>query len=194
MRSLAFSFTFALTLAAGAPLAHAGLVAPEDWRKQSFEFPLPFAPTLPFAGREEVRFAPAWARFAQSDGFSYVVLWDLERSTLEAAGLERALAVYFDGLMHTAGAARRLDAMVPASQVVLHPLAAPAGWSEGFAGTVHTWNAFGAAEPLVLNVEIAHRPCGDARMQVFYAFSKAARTHSAWDALRRVRAATTCSG
>jgi len=172
--------------------AHAELAAPADWRKESFEFPLPFAPSLPYEGREQVRFPPWWAHFDAEEGFSYVVLWDLKPTLMEAAPLERALAVYFDGLMNNVAIARKIEAMVPQSVVVLHPLAAPEGWTDAYAGEIHTWNAFAKAEPLVLNAEIAYRACGNERMQVFFALSKAPRAASAWQVRRKVRQATTC--
>jgi hypothetical protein len=179
-----------LALLGLAGLARAELTAPADWRKESFDFPLAFAPSLPYEGREQVRFPPGWARFDAQDGFSYVVLWDLKPALMEAAPLERALAVYFDGLMNIA---RKIAAMVPQSVVVLHPLAAPEGWTVAYAGAIHTWNAFAKAEPLVLNVEIAQRPCGADRMQVFLAFSKAERAAAAaWEPLRKVRQAASC--
>lgn len=173
--------------------AWAGLDAPADWRKESFEFPLPYAPSLPYEGSEEVRFPPGWARFASEDGFSYVVLWDIKPALMEAAVLERALSVYFDGLMNNVAIARKLEVMVPQSAVVLHPLAVPAGWSDAYAGAIHTWNGFAQGEPLVLNVEIAQRPCGPGRMQVFYALAKAPRASPVWDALRAVRRKTGCA-
>jgi hypothetical protein len=181
-------------LAACAGALAAGIDAPTDWRKESFSFPLPYAPSLPYEGTEEVRFSPQWARFASEDGFTYAVLWDIKPTLMEAAALERALAVYFDGLMNNVAIARKLDAMVPQTQVALHPLAAPDGWSGAYAGAIHTWNGFSRAEPLVLDVEIAHRECGPGRMQVFYALSKAPRAAPVWESLRRIRSATRCPG
>ncbi len=177
---------------AAAPAA-AEIPAPASWRSQAFEFPLAFAPSLPYEGREQVRFAPSWPHFAAEEGFSYVVLWDLKPTLMEAAPLERALDVYFDGLMNAAAAARHLRAMVPQTAVTLHPLAVPKGWNDGYAGKVRTWNGFGNAEDLTLNVEITQRTCGPDRLQVFYAISKAPRGNPVWATLRAVRNATTCA-
>src|SRR5947209_15682213 len=98
-------------------LAHAAPIpAPENWRSETFKFPLIFAPSIPFEGTEHVRFSPAWSRFASPDGFTYVFLWDLKPETLEAAYLERALAVYFDSLMENAARGRKLAELpVPAA-------------------------------------------------------------------------------
>lgn len=181
----------ALLLAAALPAA-ADVPAPANWRSQKFDFPLAFAPSLPYEGTEHERFTPTFTDFDAPDGFSYVVMWDLKPAPLEPEALERALAVYFDGLMHNAAGLRKVEAMVPLSAVVLHPLAAPKDWADAYAGRVHTWNGFAKAETLVLNVEVAVRTCDTGRMQVFYAFSKAPRTAPVWQSLREVRGATTC--
>ncbi|HET9469613.1 MAG TPA: hypothetical protein VFO24_00815 [Usitatibacter sp.] len=179
-------------IAAAGALA-AGIEAPASWRKESFTFPLPYAPSLPYEGTEEVRFSPQWAHFGAPDGFTYAVLWEIRPTSVEGLALERALSVYFDGLMNNVAIARKLDAMVPQTQVALHPLAAPEGWSGAYAGAIHTWNGFAKAEPLVLNAEIAYRACGE-RMQVFFGLSEAPRAAPAWESLRRIRSATRCPG
>lgn len=186
----------ALALAAIAALslpARAELAAPAGWRKESFSFPLPYAPSLPYAGTEQVRFSPEWARFSTDGGFSYVVLWDIRPAPMESEALQRALGVYFDGLMNNVAIARKIDAMVPQSVAVLHPLMPPAGWHIAYAGAIHTWNAFAKAEPLVLNIEIAERRCTPERMQVFFAIAKAARSASTWDELREIRGSASCA-
>ena len=61
------------------------LVAPSDWRKESFDFPLRFAPSIPYQGTEHVRFNPKWDHFGDDAGFSYVVLWDVD--TLDWTGI-----------------------------------------------------------------------------------------------------------
>jgi hypothetical protein len=173
--------------------AYAELAAPDGWRRESFTFPLPYAPSLPYSGTEQVRFSPGWSDFSGEAGFSYVVLWDIEGKLMEPEALERALGVYFDGLMNNVAIARKIDALVPQSAAVLHPLDAPGGWRSGYAGRIHTWNAFSAAEPLVLNVEIALRPCAAGRMQVFFAIAKAPRASAAWKPLRAIRRSASCA-
>ena len=168
------------------------IAAPANWRKESFQFPLAYAPSLPYEGTEQIRFSPNWAQFGAADGFSYVVLWEIKPTLTEGAALERALGVYFDGLMNNVAIARKVDAMVPQTAVVLHPLAAPAGWTDAYAGAVHTWNAFAKAEPLVLNVEITQRTCAAQRIQLFFALSMARRTAPVWETLRSIRQATGC--
>ena len=168
------------------------IAAPEGWREQTFTFPLAFAPSIPYEGTEHVRFAPDWAKFDSPRGFTYAILWDLKRRTLEPAEIERAMHVYFDGLMESVTKARKIADPGTVSSVSLHPLTTPPGWEQALGGRVWTWNGFGRGEPLTLNVEVAHRACGE-RTQVFYLFSMAPRGQAPWPELRAIRSATPCA-
>lgn len=139
-----------------------------------------------------MRFSPAWSNFAGEQGFTYAFMWDIKRVPMEAANLERGLAVYFDGLMGNVARGRKLDELPVHAAVVLHPLAAPPGWKDAYAGAVHTWNAFNKGEDLRLDIEVAHRTCGAERMQIFFAVSKAKRVDSIWNELRKIRSDTGC--
>ena len=173
-------------------LVAATIAAPDDWRKESFPIPLLFAPSIPYEGTEYVRFAPYWAEFASERGFTYVILWDIKRRTLEPAELERALNVYFDGLMEQVTRGRKIPDPGTVTTSSMHPLAAPPGWQEAFGARVWTWNGFSKGEALPLHLEIAHRACGADRTQVFFALSKSDRTQPVWKQLREIRAATGC--
>jgi hypothetical protein len=187
MRALAFFLAWTCLAALAQPIA-----APAEWRKETFPFPLVFAPSIPYEGTEHVRFSPQWENFSSEQGFTYVFLWDIKATPMEATHLERGLAVYFDGLMENVARARKLEEPPVHAAVVLHPLASPKGWKEAYAGKVHTWNPFAKGEDLRLDIEISHRPCGGERMQVFFAVSKAKRADAPWPELRAVRQATAC--
>lgn len=181
-----------LLLAASIARAADPLPAPGDWRREQFTFPLPFAPSIPYEGTEHVRFSPQWAKFADEDGFTYIVLWELKARTLEPQDFERGLAVYFDGLMENVARGRKTEGFGVASVIALHPAAAAPGWEAMYGGRVYTLNAFGMGEPLALHAEITHRRCASGGTQVVMAFSKAARDRPAWTALRDIRAKVAC--
>jgi len=193
MKPLAFAFALFLPFSA---LSAELLTAPDTWRKESFDFPLAFAPAIGLEGKEFVRFAPGWGNFASERGFSYVFLWDVKEvagPALTVNGLEFALRVYFDGLMATAAEARKLEARATPTIVDLHPMRDVEGWSESHAGTIHTWNAFGKGEPMALQVEVTRRACPDGRAQVLFSVSKAQRNDPVWGELRKVRQGASCS-
>lgn len=165
--------------------------APENWRKESFPFPLQFAPTIPYEGIEHVRFAPSWTKFADGNGFSYVFLWDLKSRPVTPEDVEEYLEVYFNGLMKNVGLQRKIGDMEKPAAVAVHPMASLEGWGQGYGVEVRTWNAFSKGEPLLLYGEIGHRYCAE-RMQIFFAFSRARRDQAIWEGLRAARKATTC--
>lgn len=174
-------------------LAFAALiVAPGDWRQETFQFPLPFAPGIALEGAEHVRFAPSWARFADEDGFSYVFLWDVKAKPVTTEDLEDHLEAYFSGLMKGVAPGRNLEAPATPTSAALHPMTQVPGWTRAHGAEVRTWNAFSKAEPLVLYGEVAHRECAGGRMQVFFAFSRAKRDRAIWQGLRKAREATQC--
>ena len=196
MREMRRALLLAALLQAGAALADRDAVpAPANWRRETFDFPLAFAPSIGLEGREHVRFAPGWADFASDRGFSYVFLWevkDIPGPALTVHGLEFALGAYFDGLMQRAAQARKLDAVGDRTVVNFHPMRAVDAWSESYAGEIHTWNAFGKAEPMRLQVELTKRTCPSKAAQVFFAISRARRAQPVWDELRKVRSVTEC--
>jgi hypothetical protein len=178
-------------LAAVAVLAVALITAPAGWRKESFEFPLAFAPTIGYKGTEHLRFNPQWDQFDTEGGFSYVVLWDVKATPVEPPDIEDNLETYFNGLMANVARGRKLDEP-PKTIVAAHPMAAPAGWQQGFGVEIHTFNSFAKGEPLLLHGEVTQRNCGKDRMQILFALSKSRRDRPIWNGLRGVRTATTC--
>lgn len=188
MRRILATFLLALTHA----FAHAGISAPADWRTETFTFPLAFAPTIAYQGTEHVRFAPYWDEFAGERGFTYAILWDIERRVLEPADIERALRVYFDGLMEQVTRVRGIKDPGSVTTSASNPLATPEGWEAASSGRVWTWNGFSKGEPLVLHFEVTQRGCGAERTQVVFLFSRAERSRPTWKELRDIRTATTC--
>ncbi|MGZ5662395.1 MAG: hypothetical protein ACXWG6_13600, partial [Usitatibacter sp.] len=134
-----------------------------------------------------------WARFAADEGFSYVFMWDVKTAPVTPEDIEDFLEAYFTGLMKNVGAQRKIGDKEIKTAAAAHPMAALAGWDQGYGLEVRTWNAFSKGEPLLLYGEVGQRNCG-ARMQIFYAFSRTPRDRPIWEGLRAARKATTCEG
>src|SRR5579859_2501760 len=173
-------------------LAAALIPVPEGWRQGTFQFPLPFAKTIPYEGSENVRFTPHWTRFSQPEGFTYAFVWDLKARPVTADDLEDYLEAYFNGLMRGVGAARKLEDKEQPASAALHPMTAVPGWGEAYGAEIRTWNAFAGGEKLLLMGEITRRPCPPDRMQIFFALSPAPRDNAVWEPLRALREKTTC--
>lgn len=178
-------------IATAALPAEAQIGAPDGWRKETFDFPLRFAPGIPYEGKEYVRFSPQWAHFDQEDGFSYLFMWDLKTKPFNADDLEDYLETYFNGLMINVGRQRNMADKAKTASAAAHPLVGIEGWTQTYGVEVRTWNAFSEGEPLLLYGEVSQRNCG-AHMQVFFAMSMAKRDGPIWNILRAARKATAC--
>lgn len=177
-----------LVLAAAASL----IAAPPEWRAETFEFPLKFAPTIPYEGTEYVRFMPTWDQFATENGFSYVFMWDLKAKDVSPEDIEDYMETYFSGLMSNVARARKLPATATKTAAAVHPMTDVPGWTQGYGLEVRTANGFSKNEPLLVYGEVTRRECGAGRMQVFFAFSMARRDRPVWEGLRGARKATRC--
>ena len=188
IRIAALAFAFA-ALPAAADVDP--IPTPEKWRKESFDFPLVFAPSIPYEGKEHVRFAPSWTRFGDETGFTYVFMWDLKAKPVTPEDVEEYLEAYFNGLMKNVGLQRNVADKEVKTSAAVHPMAMLEGWGQGYGVEVRTWNPFSKGERLLLHGEVGHRYCGE-RMQIFFAFSKARRDRPIWEGLRAARKATSC--
>lgn len=138
-----FAFVQFLVCLACAGAHHCALAAdvipaPDNWRKETFTFPLEFALTLKHEGVEQVRFAPQWKDFASERGFSYMFMWDVKNTPLGMANLERDLNAYFDGLMNRVADSSKLVRRGGPTKAALHTAAPVAGWTNGYAGVLRT--------------------------------------------------------
>jgi len=178
--------------AAALLLAAASIItAPDTWRSETFDFPLRFAPGIPYEGQEHVRFNPKWDQFADDEGFSYIFVWDVKAVPVEPPDIEDHLETYFNGLMSNVSRGRKLDP--PGKTVVAaHPMAQVRGWRQGFGADIRTFNSFSKNEPLLLRAEVLQRECGNGRMQIAYTVSKSPRDKPIWTTLRKVRDGITC--
>lgn len=72
---------------------------PKEWSKETFTFPLRFAPSIELKGLEEVHFAPGMFKPESPDYFNYVFLWHLEdKQQFSKTEYENLLLAYYKGL------------------------------------------------------------------------------------------------
>ena len=131
---------------------------PAGWRSEVIPFPLEFAPTLQYAGVEELRFPPGFFDPGAATYWSYAFAWRFEQpARLAAPGLAAALVAYFRGLTVAVDEAKRI-ADTSAITADVEPL--PAG---DFALTVTTYDAFETAAPVHLAGRARRVDCGNGR-------------------------------
>jgi hypothetical protein len=72
---------------------------PDGWRKETFSFPLEFAPEIHLTGTEEVHFAPGMFDTNAADYFNYIFLWRLEgKNSFTQEQYTKYLEFYYRGL------------------------------------------------------------------------------------------------
>lgn len=126
------------------------LPLPRGWKQERLEFPLRFAPMLPYAGTEELRFCPNMFKRGAPDYFSYVIRWWLVgRPVFTAKQFEEDLTGYFQGLMVAQGREKDLTVDPGSTHVAVKPMG-----PRRFRAFVTTVDAFNGAAPLDLIVDI----------------------------------------
>ena len=80
---------------------HRPLLKTTNWGSEFFDFPIKFAPTIPYKGYEEAVFPKGWSNKESIEFWSYAFAWKIEKTIdLSPQDLELQLEAYFDGLMN----------------------------------------------------------------------------------------------
>lgn len=167
------------------------LVAPDNWRKETIEFPLSFAPTLTYKGTEYVRFAPGWGKKDAEDYFTYAFLWYLDEvPTLSSKILESELETYFNGLMRVvAGSKETTTSSIPTSKAFFEKLD-----ETSYAGKVITYDAFTTKKEVSLNVIVNYSACDElGKHLVLFKFSPKNIDHTVWSKLENIKIGLDCN-
>ncbi len=174
--SLFFLIAYTAILLAQEPVQIDLLVTDSTWKKEVFQFPLSFAPDIPFEGMEEARFPKRWADTTSTDCWSYVFAWDIKRlSAITERELEDNLQLYFDGLMGW----QYTNALLLKTEDV-------AGFPK-YRGKIKTFDAFFSKKTMTLNVLIEVRHCSQRKKSVvLFRFSPQVFEHEIWHKLNGV--------
>ncbi|AXT55369.1 hypothetical protein D1815_06205 [Aquimarina sp. AD1] len=166
------------------------LSAPDNWRKETIEFPLSFAPSINYKGTEYVRFAPGWGKEGAEDYFSYAFLWYLdEKPTLSNIVLESQLEDYFIGLM---------QGMVKSEADATKKVKETKAFFEkidntSYAGKVMTYDAFTTKKEVALNIIATYIECNSIdKHLVIFRISPKEIDHSIWNRLNEIQVSIDC--
>ena len=156
------------------------LSSPQGWRQERIDFPLGFAPTLPYQGFEDIRFAPGWSDQKAEDFWSYVFVWYVDEDPqLTAATLKNQVKLYFDGLMKTQNARVEISAGSDKSN---------------YQGHAVVKDAFFTQQQMQLNfsVKVADCPAHNKHLVVFR-LSPQKPQHVVWESLHEVKVMLECT-
>ena len=140
-------FLFVLVLLTVSPRLHAQdnvLKAPFDWRTERLELPLPFAPSIPITGFEDVRFAPGWGDSTSTEFWTYAFVWVLEEEMeIDQTSLTQYLEDYYDGLMLAVAQTKDTQTEVKLTAI-----------ESGYRGVVQTLDGFFTKERIRLSLTV----------------------------------------
>ncbi len=160
------------------------VIAPENWRSETIDFPLDFAPSLDYSGTEYIRFAPGWGKENTADYFSYTFLWVIDRDPkLSSTKLESEMETYFDGLI-TMISKEDLSAN--------HDVSTSKAFFEKvndsvYGGKILTYDPFTAKKDITLNVIVTYTFCeSENKHLVLFILSPQTLEHPIWKKMKKI--------
>jgi hypothetical protein len=166
---------------------------PAGWRPETIPFPLGFAPSLPYAGVEELRFAPGMFTAGSDDFWTYAFVWWLHGDiAFDATTLNADLATYFSGLSVAVEQRENFDPHDAAAVAKLSPASAEPGAAR-WVGTVSAYDPFVTHARVELNVEVrVFRCAAQDRTVALFTISPQPDAHAVWTQLAALRDAFRC--
>lgn len=134
---------------------------PAGWRGEIIPFPLDFAPAVVHRGVEELRFSPDFFHPGTPGYWTYAFAWRLDDdATLDGPALAAELTAYFRGLVAAVDDKHRIASLDPIAVRAVPD-------HDGFALSIHSFDAFGTAAPIDLVGRAARTVCGAGALWVF---------------------------
>ena len=171
------------------------LEAPKDWKKESFTFPLDFAPKLNFTGIEEARFAPGWSDKTSDEFWTYSFAWYVDGEiNLTEEKLQELTAIYFNGLTQVVGKSKGLKSEQITKSIAIFMDKSPIGDWQFFEGKVQLFDVFFSEQEVRLNVKVKALYCQqlDTHLVVF-SFAPKAFDDKIWQVFDAVKTIADCA-
>lgn len=168
---------------------------PAGWRTETIPFPLGFAPSIPYSGVEELRFAPGMFTAGSDELWTYAFVWWLDGDVaFDAATLNAELAAYFTGLSLAVEQREGFDPKDAAAVAKLAPAGPAESGAARWEGTVSVYDAFVTHARVELNLEVRARRCAaQDRSVALFTVSPQPKDHAVWAQLAALRDAFHCA-
>lgn len=181
--------------AAADPFAYA---VPGNWGMDPrWNFPLPWAPKLPYRGVEDLFYAPNFANANFPEYHSYLFFWWIEGAkTFTAEQLQQDMLVYYRGLAEERGKNYSFtpDLSKVTTEYRIDPQTSQALGASAvtsFRGTVAIYDTHGKI--ITLNSEVVAFVCpGSEHTAAFFGLSLEPRTGPVWQKLDAIRETFRC--
>lgn len=159
------------------------LPIPQNWTVERFPIPIAFAPDIPYAGVEDIRFAPGWGNATSDEYWSYAFLWYLDGDVdLDSRNIESYLQSYYRGLIAVNGS------NIPGVELIpVHTSFRKGKKEQGdlstYTGTI-TMLDYMSHSDITLNCKAHLKTCeGEDKTFVFFQLSPQPVSHDVWVSL-----------
>jgi Two component regulator propeller len=159
------------------------LESPDGWSAEELRFPLSFAPSIEFQGREDIRFAPGWSNPNSSEFWTYKFAWQIDEDPkLTELRIAELMETYFDGLSRAVAQGGGQDI-----SDLQKPVAVFIQDGETFKGRLRIYDSFSTKSWISLNARLKSFERGGKHIVVFE-LSPKPFDHAVWESLEKIRA------
>lgn len=162
------------------------LISDASWGKEIIQMPIHFAPEIPYAGIEELRFSPDWSKQDKDGYWTYTFVWDVDLDKkLTATDIETDLQYYFDGLM--AGVNKDKGKILPKTIAFVLQKENTSNTNE-FVGKLQIYNSFHTRDIMILYCTVKQYYCKEKKKSiVLFRFSPKPFEHAIWNELNNIK-------
>ena len=166
------------------------LKAPKAWLTEIIPFPLGFAPSIPYKGYEDLRFAPNWSDSTHTNFWTYMFVWYIEKDVpVTTEILTKYFNAYYNGLM-------RIDSRNEAQfkdNPLKHTVSAFEKTATGFKGTMDVYDGFFTKQYMTLNIKVEEMFCPKKNKQIIRCdVSRQNFDHTVWQLFTQVKLKVKC--
>jgi len=173
-----------------------GLSFPQGWNVERFGIPIDFAPSIPYKGVEDLRFAPGWADPKSNSYWTYAFLWHLEgHPEINPQVIEKNLTAYYNGLIGRNIDKRKIpkDKLVPV-KVKIKKISTAKEDLQTYSGTVDMLD-YMAQLPMTLHCIVHVKVCPQDKSNtfMFHELSPRPADDNIWNELQNLWTTFGCS-
>ncbi len=162
--------------------------ADSSWARETFQFPIGFAPQINYSGFEEALFPPGWGKVESPEFWTYAFAWKVDhQESFSQQKLEDDLKLYFDGLMATRET-QKSDSTFR-TQVQLKPISSIEN-EDVYIGQIKLFDGFRTKKVLILNTKITvHNNFEESKDLLLFRFSPKDFDEEIWKQLDSLKLA-----
>jgi len=161
---------------------------PKGWDVERFLIPIEFAPSIPYKGVEDIRFAPGWGNAKSDEYWTYAFLWYLDdKPEMTAKIVEDNLKAYYTGLIGRNITPRKIpaDKIFPVKTEIKATKTTPGDIST-FSGTIYMLD-YMEQKPITLNCTVHVKTCSEKNKTfIFNEISPKPYSDSIWTSLNQL--------